>query len=219
MYNFLKLAATLAIVTSLTTGCANRATGNVNPLTDLSALRTMYVKHYPSDNTGVNVEIADKLRSKGVTVTTGPEAPSLNFDAIVTYVDKWMWDITMYMVELTITIRDPKTESPMATGNSYHTSLTRKSQTEMVDEVVNNIYNNSNNSIAPNTSKTPTQQPAQTNTTTQQVPPSTPASKASETPMAINLSQRLQELNELRKNGTITEDEYTSKRKQLIDKF
>jgi len=206
VHNLLKPAAILLIVTSLTTGCANLATGSVSPSTNLSALKTMFVKHYPSDNSGVNLEIADKLRSKGVTVTTGPEAPSKNYDAIVTYIDKWMWDITMYMLELTITIRDPKNESLMATGNSYHTSLTRKSQTEMVDEVVNSIYNGSNNAISQNTS-------------TQQVLSPAPASKASETPMPMNLSQKLQELKDLRKDGTITEDEYTSKRKQLIEKF
>jgi hypothetical protein len=61
-------------------------------------------------------------------------------DALVTYKDKWMWDITMYMLELTITIRDPQNDYPLATGNSFHTSLTRKSPTEMVDEVVENIF-------------------------------------------------------------------------------
>lgn len=219
MYRFLKLAAFFAIATSLTTGCANRATGSVNSSTDLSTIKTMYVKHYPSDNSGVNLEIADKLRSKGVTVTTGSAAPSSNFDAIVTYVDKWRWDITMYLLELTITIRDPKTEAPMATGNSYHTSLTRRSQSEMVDEVVNNIYSNSNNAGAQNTSITPIQELGQTNTTTQEVFLPASASKASEKPTAINLAQKLQELKTLRTEGTITEDEYTSKRKQLIQKF
>jgi hypothetical protein len=219
VYKFLKLAAILAIAISLTTGCANRATGSVNPSTDLSALKTMYVRHYPSDNSGVNLEIADKLRSKGVTVTTGPAAPSNNFDAIVTYVDKWRWDITMYLLELTITIRDPKTESPMATGNSFHTSLTRKSQTEMVDEVVNNIYNSSNSAGAQPTSKTPTQQPGQSNTTTQNVLSPAPSITVSETPRAKDLSQKLQELENLRKKGIITEDEYISKRKQTIEKF
>jgi hypothetical protein len=120
----------------------------------------MYVKHYPSDNSGVNLEIADKLRSKGVTVITGPGTPPSNVDALVTYVDKWRWDITMYMLELTITIRDPKTENPLATGNSVHTSLTRKSQTEMVAEVVNNIYSTPNNAIVTDASKTPIPQAA-----------------------------------------------------------
>jgi hypothetical protein len=141
MTRLLKLGAILGLIVSLTTGCAvNRATGSVDSSTNLSALKTMYVKKFPDDNADVNVLIADKLRSKGATVTTGAEAPASGVDAVVTYVDKWMWDITMYMLELTITIRDPKTDFPLASGNSYHTSLTRLSPKEMVNEVVDNIY-------------------------------------------------------------------------------
>ena len=94
----------------------------------------------PKDERGVNVLIADKFRARGVKASTSLEKAS-GVDAIVTYADKWMWDITMYMLELSISIRDPKTDYPIATGNSYHTSLTRKSPQEMVDEVVDNIYN------------------------------------------------------------------------------
>jgi hypothetical protein len=54
-----------------------------------------------------------------------------------------MWDITMYLVELTVTIREPKSDYPLATGNSLHTSLTRLSPPEMVDEVVGNIFKES----------------------------------------------------------------------------
>ena len=68
-----------------------------------------------------------------------PAAAPAATDISVTYIDKWMWDITMYMVELTIDFRDPKTNFPLATGNSLHTSLTRKSPDAMVDEVLNNI--------------------------------------------------------------------------------
>jgi hypothetical protein len=102
----------------------------------------MYVKHIPTDKGGVNELIASKLRTKGVTVTTGDEASPSNVDAVVTYVDKWMWDITMYMLQLTIIINDPKTGAQLATGNSLHGSLTRRSPQEMVDEVVDNIYKN-----------------------------------------------------------------------------
>ncbi len=115
------------------------ATANVDPSANLSTLKTMYVKRVPEDDNTYKL-IAEKLRTKGVTVTTGSEAPPSNIDAVVTYIDKWMWDITMYMLELTITIRDPKSDFPLATGNSFHTSLTRLSPTEMVNEVVENIY-------------------------------------------------------------------------------
>ena len=53
-----KWAAILVAVTSLTTGCVNLTSGRVEPTTNLSTLRTMYVKQYPSDNSGVNEEIA-----------------------------------------------------------------------------------------------------------------------------------------------------------------
>lgn len=141
MKKYLKLGVVLGFVIALTAGCAvNRATGTVDPSTNLSTLKTMYVKKYPDDNADVNVLIAEKLRSKGATVTTGSEASPSGVDAVVTYVDKWMWDITMYMLELTITIRDPKTDFPLASGNSFHTSLTRLSPKEMSNEVVDNIY-------------------------------------------------------------------------------
>lgn len=141
MTKLVKLIAILCAVASLTTGCAvNRATANVDPSTQLSSLKTMYVKKLPNDDGGTNELIAAKLRSKGVTVSTGTDTPPSNVDAVVTYFDKWMWDITMYMLELTVTIRDPKGDFPLATGNSYHTSLTRLSPKEMVNEVVDNIY-------------------------------------------------------------------------------
>lgn len=140
MNKLLRLITVLAMVATLSTGCAvNRATANVDPAADLSALKTMYVKKLPADDATYNL-IADKLRSKGITVTTGTEAPPAGVDAVVTYIDKWMWDITMYMLELTVVIREPKNDFPLATGNSFHTSLTRLSPPEMVSEVVDNIY-------------------------------------------------------------------------------
>ena len=139
MRNIMKLAVLLGLVVTLSTGCANRASGSVDPSANLPSLKTMYVKKVAEDDSTYAL-IADKLRTKGVTVTTGTGAPTGNVDAVVTYIDKWMWDITMYMLELTITIRDPKTDFPLATGNSFHTSLTRLSPKEMVNEVVDNIY-------------------------------------------------------------------------------
>lgn len=141
MKHFFKLIVLVLLISTTLMGCAvNRATSNIDPKTDLSALKSMYVKKNPDDNRDINILITDKLRSKGIAVTTEPEVPPGNTDATVTYIDKWMWDITMYLLELTITIRDPKTDFPLATGNSYHTSLTRLSPKEMVDEVVDNIY-------------------------------------------------------------------------------
>lgn len=128
-------------VMSLMTGCAvNRASGNLSPGTDLSKIKTAYVVKHDKDKNNINQIIKTKLESRGYVVTTGPELPTpYAADMSVTYIDKWMWDITMYMIELTVNFRDPKTNFPIATGNSYHTSLTRKSPDEMVEEVLTNI--------------------------------------------------------------------------------
>lgn len=125
----------------LTSGCAvNRATASLSPGADLSKVKTAYVVKHDKDKNNVNQLIKTKLEKQGYVVTTGPEMPApYATDMSVTYVDKWMWDITMYMLELTVNFRDPKTNFPIATGNSLHTSLTRKSPEEMVEEVLTNI--------------------------------------------------------------------------------
>ena len=91
------------------------------------------------DGYNVNQLIADRLNQMGYSATTSKDKPK-DVDAIVTYWDKWMWELTMYLLDLTIVIRDPATDFLLATGNSMHTSLTRKSAKEMVEEVLGNIF-------------------------------------------------------------------------------
>jgi hypothetical protein len=131
----------IAITLALTfTGCAvNRATATVDPTAQLSNLKRVHVVQLPDDGYNVNQLIADRLNQMGMTATTSKDKPTA-VDAIVTYWDKWYWDMTMYLLELTIVVRDPATDFPLATGNSLHTSLTRKSAKEMVDEVLGNIF-------------------------------------------------------------------------------
>lgn len=131
------LAACLAVATL--SGCANRATAKVDPAANLGAIKTIHVVKIPEETAGINGLIADDLRRRGYSVTTSTDKAA-DVDAVVTYTDRWMWDITMYLLELTVMIREPKTEFPMASGNSMHTSLTRKSPPEMVEEVMGNIF-------------------------------------------------------------------------------
>ncbi|MBC7206557.1 MAG: hypothetical protein H5U27_08565 [Methyloversatilis sp.] len=134
------LFALLAVLALMLSGCAvNRATATVDPSADLGSLKSLHVKKKADDDRAIDQLIATELRSRGYTVTTDPDV-SQTPDATVSYVDKWFWDITMYMLELTIIISDPKDDYPLASGNSLHTSLTRKSPPEMVTEVLDNIF-------------------------------------------------------------------------------
>lgn len=129
-------------VLTLTAGCAvNRATASLTPGSDLRDAKTLYVVTFPSDKRGIDKLIRDRLVTMGYSATLGAEkSPPYEADAVVTYFDKWMWDMTMYMLELTIILRNPTNNFPLATGNSMHTSLTRKSPEEMVEEVLTNIF-------------------------------------------------------------------------------
>lgn len=121
-------------------GCAvNRATATVTPGMNFKDVKSFYVLKQPKDSRGLEKLISDNLVKRGFHSSHGSQPTQV--DAVVTYVDKWMWDITMYLLELTITIRNPSNDFPMAVGNSLHTSLTRKSPAEMVDEVLTNIFN------------------------------------------------------------------------------
>jgi hypothetical protein len=124
-------------------GCSNSATATLSPGVDLSAVKSYYVVHQPRDTHNLHFLIRDKIVQEGFTATAGPESEKSahQVNSIVTYVDRWMWDITLYLLELTITFRDATNEFPLAVGKSYHTSLTRLSPEEMVNEVMTNIFN------------------------------------------------------------------------------
>ncbi|MBU3557195.1 hypothetical protein ICN18_06085 [Polynucleobacter sp. Ross1-W9] len=146
----MKLRALILVFTAIfMTGCVNRQSVTVAPTTDMSALKTIYVLHQPKDKERIDTLIADNLRLRGVKASNGDGPAPSNVDAVITYVDKWMWDITMYLLQLTVTVRDPKTEFPMATASSYHSSLTRLPPVDMVAETINNIYNGKVTESAP----------------------------------------------------------------------
>jgi hypothetical protein len=135
------VALLMAAFVGLSSGCVTQLNSNVVPGTDLKALKKIYVVHLSSDQRGVDRLIADRLNVMGYQATAGEKfAVPDDAQATVTYQDKWMWDITMYMIELNVQIRHPKTDVAMATGHSLRTSLARKSPPEMVEEVLTDLF-------------------------------------------------------------------------------
>lgn len=134
-------AACMLVALAVTPGCAvNRADAMLMADADLSKVKTLYVVRSDASKHDVDMSLKAAFEKRGYVVTTGPaHALPYTQDAVVTFIDKWMWDMTMYMIELTVTVRNPANEFPLATAHSIHTSLTRKSQAEMADEVAGNI--------------------------------------------------------------------------------
>lgn len=131
----------LAIVVGLTSGCITKLNSTVSPGTDLKTLKKFHVVRLAADQRGIEKLISDRLNVMGYKATAGEKsAIPDDAEAIITYQDKWMWDITMYMIELNVQVRQPKTDIAMATGHSLRTSLARKSPPEMVEEVLTDLF-------------------------------------------------------------------------------
>ncbi|EJL69225.1 hypothetical protein [Variovorax sp. CF313] len=146
MKRVIRLLLAAVAVSVFASGCAvNRATATVDPSANLDKLRVVQVRRLEGEDGTIQKLIASNLRKRGYEVSEDAKPPE-KVDAVVTYVDKWLWDITMYLSELTVTVRELKSDYPLATGNSLHTSLTRRSPPEMVDEVVGNIFKESEKS-------------------------------------------------------------------------
>jgi hypothetical protein len=126
----------MLILTACATNSATKA-----PDADLSKLKTFYVVRLPEDTRGIEKLISARLVTMGHQSTSGdapkPDAP---VDAIVTYQDHWMWDITMYMIKLDIQIRDGTSGAVLAKGEVRRPSLQRKAAEGMVEETLGVIF-------------------------------------------------------------------------------
>lgn len=141
MTNLIKSIPLFAGVLFLT-ACTNVVIkSDSDPNVDLAALKKFYVQKLPEDERGIEKIIAEKLNEFGFQATSGSAPkPTDPVDAIVTYKDRWMWDITMYMLEIQIELHNPDTNFVFASGKSYRTSLSRRDPDEMVDEVFRDLF-------------------------------------------------------------------------------
>jgi hypothetical protein len=135
--------AILATALTVFSGCATMSSSR-SPGVDLTKIKKIYVIKLSADGRGINRVIADQLNLMGYQTTTGLETDvPQGVDATITYQNRWMWDITMYMLKLNVQIRDHKTGFLLAEGESYRLSLQRKSPEEMAKEVLESLFTTS----------------------------------------------------------------------------
>jgi hypothetical protein len=111
------------------------------PDANVKGLKTFYVIRVPEDERGIEKIIAARLSAMGYTATSGdtPQPPT-RADAVVTYQDRWMWDITMYMIKLDVQIHDGNSGAVIVRAQAMRPSLQRKSPEGMVEEVLAEIF-------------------------------------------------------------------------------
>lgn len=137
---FSKLVICLFII-SFFSGCIVDLRSLQIPGSDISSINRLYIVHFEPDKRNLHDVIRDELIEMGFKADSGPGSKIPNdIDAIVTYEDRWHWDLGNYMLQLNIEIRNPKTNYPIAIGESIRTSGARKNPDKMAREVLESIF-------------------------------------------------------------------------------
>jgi hypothetical protein len=106
------------IVTALA-GCATSQVvtlASMNPPKDLHSAALVFQE---GNNSDMDIDITQQLRDSGISVKPAlpagvRQAPDI--DMLVTYSDKWRWDIVMYLKSLDLNIFDAKSGNLIVTG-------------------------------------------------------------------------------------------------------
>ena len=93
-----------------------------------------FVEHQPKDGRHLEVQIAESLQARGLAITHQRDEA----DYIVTYQDRWMWDMRMYLRDLSIEVQDAKTNALVGSGRARQDSLAAlgKTHRDVIDRAV-----------------------------------------------------------------------------------
>lgn len=140
--------AVLQALALLACGCASVSTAPVSRA-KLQKIQFIRIEPLPNDQHGMDKLIAADLKSRGFDVEIGTsQAGGRRPDAILCYQDKWMWDLSMYLLCLDVQLRSAKTRVIVAQGQSFQPSLERKPPEFVVHRLLDDV-------IGPRTSAAP----------------------------------------------------------------
>jgi len=117
-------------------GCVGNTSGQLALPKEQAQTGTYFVQRHDKDGRDLASSIASAMQARGLRATAGVagERPD-DATYIVTYVDKWMWDMRMYLFDLRIDLRDARDESILGYGQSMQSSLKAMGQTH--EDIIN----------------------------------------------------------------------------------
>ncbi len=112
----------------------SRNTPNIN----LHAYKTFYVVQHTKDTRHIDEVIRDQMRNIGLNTESGPAGSKPpGIDVIVTYEDRWTWDLTMYLLSLSIDFRDCRNDVLVATGGNTLFGMEATAQSMSYKKAIN----------------------------------------------------------------------------------
>ena len=126
---------------ALVLACAGTS---ATPLPDTvrSEAAVFFVENHGGDARNLEQIIVTTLRARGLDADGGTEgAAPEGVDFLVSYEDRWAWDMRTYLRLIQIDIRDVKTGDIVATSRSYQDSLTAMGKTyeEIIERTANQL--------------------------------------------------------------------------------
>jgi hypothetical protein len=100
-----------------------------------------FVENHGADWRRLDKIIESELQDIGFTVSSGykNDRPD-QYDILVTYDDQWQWAIVEYLIHMRIDLRSPKTNVLFSTGSSYQSSLARKHERLIIQDILNGMF-------------------------------------------------------------------------------
>jgi len=128
--------SSLCLLALLLVGCVGNTSGQLTLPKEQVQAGSYFVQRHDKDARDLASTIAKSMQARGLNVTAGTAAERPAEAAyIVTYVDKWMWDMRMYLYDLRIELRDARDQSILGYGQSMQSSLKAMGQTH--EDVIN----------------------------------------------------------------------------------
>lgn len=126
----------LGLLALLLVGCVANTSGQLTLPKEQVQAGSYFVQRHEKDDRDLASTIAKAMQARGLQATAGTVAQRPAEAAyIVTYVDKWMWDMRMYLYDLRIDLRDARDQSILGYGQSMQSSLKAMGQTH--EDIIN----------------------------------------------------------------------------------
>ncbi|HWZ94050.1 MAG TPA: hypothetical protein VNW30_02555 [Opitutaceae bacterium] len=133
--SFPLLVLTLLLAACLSLSMQKQAGAN------LTRFKRIYVEHRLADGRGVDQLIVQELARLGYDASCGPLTMTPpDTEAVLTYVDEWNWDFTLYMIDLDVQVRDARTGQVLANDHYDHPAMGGKSSTGMVQAAIDPLF-------------------------------------------------------------------------------
>ncbi len=131
----------VAAVSALVAGCSASVTGFVVPGERLEPGGAYYIVFTERDDHGLHELLRKELSYYRPDTSSGfADRMPAETDYLVEYDAQWQWDITWYLLVLSVRIYDPATRLMIATASSTRTSGARTAPDKMVAEALAELF-------------------------------------------------------------------------------